>query len=238
MTHPLIGVSAWTRSIDTMLGTGRHHTLAVENVGAVIAAGGSVMICPPQPVDRAEDVVEAVDALVLSGGGDIGPERYGSSNQRSSDIDAERDGWELALVDAARRRGRPILGICRGLQVINVAMGGTLAQHVWGRSEHPDLEHRPGAGLASHDHRVRLDPTGRLARLFGEDERTVNSFHHQAVDRVGEGLRATATAGDGTVEGLESDDGLAVAVQWHPELMGPNEHGPLFADLLRRAGVS
>ena len=234
MSAPLIGVSAWTRTLHTSLGEGRHHTLAVENVDAVVAAGGAAVICPPQRPEHAPGVVGRIDALVLSGGGDVDPDSYGATNERSEEVDSDRDRWELALVDAALAVGTPILGICRGIQIVNVAMGGTLTQHLWGRDDHPPLDRSDGGALESHDHRVAMEAGSRLATILGPEPRIVNSYHHQGVDEVGSGLAVSATADDGTVEALESADAAVLGVQWHPELMSPDDHGPLFRDLLRR----
>jgi putative glutamine amidotransferase len=165
-----------------------------------------------------EELVSVIDGLVLSGGADINPARYGADpDPQLGETDDGRDDFEFALFAAARERGIPILGICRGAQLANVAMGGTLRQHV-GLDEgsgHPNWR-QPGDTVA---HDVACTPGSVIASLIGE-RRGVNSLHHQTLLTIGRGLSATAVAPDGVVEAVESDDGNLLAVQWHPEMLG------------------
>jgi putative glutamine amidotransferase len=149
--------------------------------------------------------------LLLPGGWDVDPALYGEEpDSNVGQIDRELDDTEVNLFRQAREGDIPVLGICRGQQVINVAMGGSLVQHLEG--------HEVRAFGRSHlAHRVEVDPTSELGRAVGQSEMQVNSLHHQAVGTLAPGLRQTATGEDGTVEGVESDDGLIVAVQCHPE---------------------
>jgi putative glutamine amidotransferase len=152
-----------------------------------------------------------VDGLLLPGGWDVDPMLYGEqSAEEVGQIDPELDQTELALLREARSGGLPVLGICRGQQVINVALGGTLFQHI------EDHEVR-ALGRAHLAHSVAVEPDSELGRAAGRPTIEVNSLHHQAVKSLAPGLRTTARGDDGTVEGLESDDGLIVAVQCHPE---------------------
>jgi putative glutamine amidotransferase len=171
-----------------------------------------------------DEVLDTVDGLILSAGGDVDPVRYGQdASPEVGGVDRARDVWELALLRAALDRGMPVLGICRGVQLINVAFGGTLVQHLPAVSE---LGHKDDARPVDDVHVVHVDPRSHLARVMGTTDFVqgrvgVNSMHHQAVDVVGEGLRAAAVAEDGTIEAIESVDGLPVfGVQWHPELLG------------------
>lgn len=179
-----------------------------------------------------------LDGLLLSGGADVTPSVYGAEPDGNGDYQALRDRLELELVHGARRRDLPVLGICRGLQLVNVAAGGTLHQHV---PDHARYDVDPDRRV----HEVRLEPESVLGALYGGTGATgrpedpggglrVNSLHHQTVDRVGRGLRVVARAADGTVEGLESDDGGVLAVQWHPEMLPTTE--PVFGWLVDRAG--
>ncbi|MEJ2861526.1 gamma-glutamyl-gamma-aminobutyrate hydrolase family protein [Actinomycetospora flava] len=169
--------------------------------GANVVAAGGLPLHVPGDVDPAA-VVERTDALVLTGGNDVDPARYGAvPDARTSSLEPGRDAFEIALLAAARERGRPVLAICRGIQLVNVAWGGTLHLHL---EEHAHTRR----------HEVTLTPGSVLAALHGPSA-TVNSLHHQGVDRVADGLTVTARAPDGLVEGLEAD-GL-VCVQWHPE---------------------
>ncbi len=182
---------------------------------AVVAAGGvPVGLSRDAPVEL---VVERMDGLLLSGGADIDPARYGE--ERAPDcgtVEEERDAWELELFEAARERGVPVFGVCRGIQLVNVACGGTLVQHL-----------QPGAGdghsrldVARHDvvHTVKFVPGSLAASLYGT-EIAVNSLHHQAVNEVGNGAIASGHSPDGTVEALEIPGSPVFAVQWHPEML-------------------
>jgi putative glutamine amidotransferase len=173
---------------------------------AVEAAGAEAVYLP---IGAAS--VAGLDGLLLPGGWDVDPARYGEeADERVGDIDPELDETEIRLFKEARERGLPVLGICRGQQVINVAMGGSLIQHLEG--------HEVRAFGRKHlAHAAAVDPASELGQAAGGREIQVNSLHHQAVGSVASGLKQTATGDDGTIEGLESDDGLIVAVQCHPE---------------------
>jgi putative glutamine amidotransferase len=173
---------------------------------AVAAAGA-------EPVDLVPGtkLLPAVDGLLLPGGWDVDPSFYGEKrDDKVQETDRELDETELSMFRQAREREIPVLGICRGQQVINVAMGGTLVQHLEGH-EVREL------GRSHLAHTIEVDPSSELGRAAGEDKVRVNSLHHQAIKRLGEGLHQSARGEDGTVEGVESDDGLIVAVQCHPE---------------------
>jgi putative glutamine amidotransferase len=173
---------------------------------AVEAAGAEAVYLPPGTLTIAD-----LDGLLLPGGWDVDPARYGEKpDPMTGDIDPDLDETEITLFKDAREKHIPILGICRGQQVINVAMGGSLIQHLEG--------HEVRAYGRKHlAHTAAVDPASELGRAAGGREIQVNSLHHQAVRSVASGLRQTATGDDGTVEGLESEDGLIVAVQCHPE---------------------
>lgn len=237
MTRPLIGITTWRRLIDTDLGTGRPaHSLGAEYAAPVDDAGGAVVLLPPTA--GTEEVLDRLDGLVLSGGEDVDPARYGAGPQEGGKHDPARDAFEIALARGARERRMPVLAICRGLQVSNVAFGGTLIADVLASADH-----RPAKGADEQlgaRHPLTIAAASRLAALYGTTARTVNTIHHQAVDRVAPGLRAVAWAPDGVVEALEADgDWPFWAVQWHPEkLIGPTEAAeeePLFAALVAAA---
>jgi putative glutamine amidotransferase len=173
---------------------------------AVEAAGAQAVYLPPGTAS-----VEDVDGLLLPGGWDVDPALYGEkADPKTGDIDPELDETEIRLFKLAREEHMPVLGLCRGQQVINVAMGGSLIQHLEG--------HEVRAFGRKHlAHTVEVDPESELGHAADGHQVKVNSLHHQAVRVVAPGLRQTATGDDGTIEGLESDDGLIVAVQCHPE---------------------
>jgi putative glutamine amidotransferase len=230
---PLIGLTCWERPFEPSYAAAeRTHMLSSTYTDSLVAAGATPILLPSIELDHIEEVIAAIDGLVITGGGDIDPSRYGAVNTDSAEIDGRRDAWELALVHAARLGGTPLLGICRGCQVLNVAMGGTLHQHLWGSESHPDLWNEDRTKLANGEHDVEL--SGVLADIYAGDTRTVNSLHHQSIDRLGDCLEVLATAPDGHVEGIGATDGWhALAVQWHPERLATD--ATLFTWITQRA---
>lgn len=192
---------------------------------AIVEAGGlpvhlTVEADPGRLADR-------LDGLVLPGGPDIDPRRYGHPPGESVFVDRVRDDFELALVGATLAAGKPILGICRGLQILNVHFGGTLVQHVAAHGVFDEPANH-------HAHVVSLDPGSTIGRLMG-DRLQVNSLHHQAVEVLGTELRAVGWAEDGVIEAVESREHRAVAVQWHAEKLDTRSTDPLFAWLVAEA---
>jgi putative glutamine amidotransferase len=215
---PVIGIS--TYATQAKWGSWDRAALLLPRsyADAVARAGAVPVLLPPLP--GIEHTLGRLDGLVLAGGGDIDPAEFGApAHPRTGGISAGRDRAELALVSAALRRGLPFLGICRGLQVLNVALGGTLHQHL------PDLVghdgHSPFAG-GYGPHQVSVAAGSQLAGILGPDASFgVPTHHHQAVDRLGRGLVASAWTADGVIEAVEfagqAAAGFALAVQWHPE---------------------
>jgi putative glutamine amidotransferase len=203
-------------------------------VDAVSLAGGLPLLLPTLEPSRVGDALDAVDAVLLSSGGDVDPACYGQQpSEHLYGVDGTRDAWELALVEAALRRAVPVLAICRGAQVLNVARGGTLLQDL---PSVTDAMHRDAERFAEVVHPVELDADSRVAHVMGGHQVGVNTLHHQAVDRIGSGLRVVGRAADGTIEAIETDDGSAVlGVQWHPELLTHHdEHLALFTWIVAR----
>lgn len=189
----------------------------------VLEAGG-LPVNVPLDADPA-DYLPHLSGVVLTGGADVAPGRYGQDADGNGGYEPERDELELALLDGALASDLPVLGICRGLQLINIHAGGDLHQHV---PEHSRYDVRPSTTV----HAVTTEPGSTLHGLFGPDVE-VNSLHHQTVDVVGRGLTVTARSDDDTVEGLEIDGRPVVAVQWHPEMMSSRD--PLFVWLVEQA---
>jgi putative glutamine amidotransferase len=232
VTGPLIGVPGYSSRSE--------GDIPSSYLAAVAHAGGEPIPIPFNlDLDALRRLFDRVDGLLLTGGGDIDPRLYGAaSSPLLRDVDPGRDRTELTLACWAIEGDKPILGICRGLQVINIAIGGTLIQDI--ATEIPgalphDLPDESAGDLA---HRVEAAPGSVLETIARARIVEVNSSHHQAVDRIAGGLRVSATAPDGVVEAIEAP-GLryAVAVQWHPErLRGRPESDGLFAGLTRVAG--
>jgi putative glutamine amidotransferase len=230
--RPRIGISSYGRA-------GERQTFSVpcEYVDVVRAAGGVPLILPPVEGEIPE-ALEAVSGLILPGGGDVDPAHYGGAHHEANyGISSERDRFELALARAALARPElPVLCICRGMQLLNVALGGDLIAHI------PDhfgdhVVHRDPKRLPV-PHPVRIDPESRLARILGATDIVVQSVHHQAVRRLGKGLRAVAWSADGVVEAIESErHPFVLGLQWHPELDALSDAQPLrlFAELISRA---
>ena len=201
---------------------------------AVQEAGGVPVLLAPQLDDAARGGLwRLLDGVVLTGGGDVDPARFGQSRHPTvSDVSDARDTLEIDLTHYALEHRLPLLAICRGIQVLNVALGGTLHQDIASDFE-PSIVHSQKERRHQPTHRVKLEDGTRLARILGASEVEVNSFHHQALARLGEGLRAVAWSPDGIVEGVEMAEarGLVIGVQWHPEdLVG---HDPAARNLFR-----
>jgi len=215
--RPLIGLTTYLQRAQTGVWDVRASFLPDIYLQGVVRAGGIATLLPPQTVDVgiAARVLDGVDGLIITGGRDVDPGTYDHEPHPATDKPArDRDDWEFALLDEALRRGMPVLGICRGAQVLNVALGGTLHQHL------PDLLGHTGHQLGNAEFStssVRTVEGSRLAGLIGE-EAAVRCYHHQGIDRLGAGLTISARDADGVVEAVElAGDDFVVAVQWHPE---------------------
>ena len=216
----------------------REMALGLTYMKAVEAAGGLPVVIPPLELEAVEPLLDRLSGICLSGGPDLDPEAYQERRHpRLGPVEPELDRFELALARAADVRGLPILAVCRGAQALNVARGGSLHQHL------PD---RPGTTIAHRQtqsgerttHSVEIAPGSLLARVMRRTRARVNSFHHQGVRRLGAGLRATAWAPDGVIEGIEAPARpFVLGVQWHAEtLTARREHAALFEALVAAAG--
>jgi putative glutamine amidotransferase len=238
VTSPRIGISGVVRTWDEADRTG----VNAAYVRAVLAAGGVPLVLSPLlGASLAGYALEGIDGLLLSGGEDIDPSWYGAEpSPLLSPPSRERDLFELALFAVARQRQLPILGICRGIQLINVALGGTLFQDL--PSERPGgVQHRPERPRDVRTHRVRITPGSRAAEALGLTSLSVNSSHHQAIRDLAPGLCASGWTDDELIEAVESPRGepWLLAVQWHPEEMFREDRAPehgLFSTLVQEAG--
>ena len=224
--HPLIGVTSGRRMVPSTKGETRATVLYTTYTTMVRRAGGIPVILTPGPGEEAEGVIAQLDGLLLSGGGDVDPAHYGGdAHETVYGVDPTRDDYELALARTARERRLPTLAICRGMQIANVAFGGTLIEDI-PTSEPSALQHRvPGQGTIEPQHSVTLEPDSAVARALGEGNVEVNTIHHQALRVVADGFRVVGRAPDGMIEAIEPLDGAwpMWGVQWHPEYLGAND---------------
>jgi len=218
--RPVLGLTTYLQQAQTGVWDVRAGFLPAIYIDGVNLAGGIAALLPPQPVDAevASRVLDGLDGLIITGGRDVDPSTYGQQPHPATDEavgdNRQRDAFEFALVDGAIRRGMPVLGICRGAQVINVALGGSLHQHL------PDVightHHQQGNAVFATS-AVRIVPGTRLAALIGESS-DAQCYHHQAIDRLGDGLIISAQDSDGVIEAVEIPGGnFVLGVQWHPE---------------------
>jgi gamma-glutamyl-gamma-aminobutyrate hydrolase PuuD len=211
MKRPLIGITTYVEPASWGAWTLESALVPYDYVRAVERAGGRAVLVPPDD-DGSEELLDALDGLIFSGGNDLAPESYGAeADPATTGTNPARDSGELALLTAALERDLPVLAICRGAEVLNVARGGGLVQHL------PDVVghegHRAVVGEFS-EHTVRVDPASRIESAPG----AVKSHHHQGLGRLGDGLREIAWADDGVVEAVEDPEKpFLVGVLWHPE---------------------
>ena len=239
---PRIGITPSPAEDVFPHGTFHRNALSINYSDAVEAAGGIPLILPPQQSGNVSAILDALDGVLLSGGGDVRPALYGDEtvHPKTYGLHDLRDGFEVALVHEAIARDMPVLCICRGIQVLNVALGGTLIQDVadqWGT----DIEHRQrerGIEASEPSHTVEAEPDSLLARVYGTTTIATNSFHHQALRDVSPELVAIGRAPDGIVESVERPGShWVLGVQWHPEMMfrAHAEHLRPFAALVLAA---
>ena len=215
MRRPVIGICAAVEQVTWGPWELQAALMPMPYLLAVQRAGGIALLLPPDPLleQEPDELLDMLDGLMMAGGTDIGPSSYGAAAEPETKSGYEgRDSFELALARRALERDMPLLGVCRGMQLLNVAAGGTLVQHLADTDKH---RHTPGV---FGDHGVRLEPGSLAARATGAAESAVKSHHHQGVERLGEGLEATGWDEDGTVEAIEMPErGFALGVLWHPE---------------------
>jgi putative glutamine amidotransferase len=227
--RPIVGITSYAEEVTWGAWVEPSAVVPLAYVRAVEHAGGRPLVVPPSE-DGIEETLGVLDGIVFSGGSDLHPELYDADpHPETTDVREERDRAELALLSAALERDMPVLAVCRGSQVLNVARGGDLVQHLPEIVGHERHKHKPGE---FSDHEVRLDVETRVGGLLGE-RAPVKSHHHQGFGRIGEGLREVGWADDGTVEALEDPaKRFVVGVLWHPE---EGEDFALFEALVEQA---
>ena len=226
---PIIGITAYAEKARWGVWDIPTALIPLSYVDAITHAGGCALLVPPSDA-AVEETLDALDGLIFSGGSDLDPATYGAEpHPETTGIRPDRDRSELALMQAALARDLPILAVCRGFEVMNVARGGDLVQHLPDVVGHEHHKHTPGV---FSDHDVKVDEASKLGALLGH-RAPVKSHHLQGIGTLGDGLRAVAWADDGTVEGLEDPSrGFALGVLWHPE---EGEDFALFKGLVEEA---
>ena len=219
MTTPVIGLSTYRTRTQMTTYDGEQAVIPAQYIDAITRAGGTVFLLPPQPItaERARHVIGLLDGLILAGGEDVNPKRYGQiAGPHTQDCVDVRDDFEDALLSAALEDSLPVLGMCRGAQLMNVHFGGTLHQHL------PDVlghsRYSPEDGSFAPEE-ITISPGSRISGIFA-GETTVTGYvgHHQAIDQLGQGLLVTARGFDGVVQAIEIEGHpFGLAVQWHPE---------------------
>jgi putative glutamine amidotransferase len=231
---PRILLTCWRRPLPTYLGERTILDTLDPAYAARVADAGGLPLVVSRPADHAlDDVLAIADGLLLTGGGDVDPASYGAETENADDPDAGADEWELALISAARERGLPTLAICRGAQLLAVAHGGRLAQHLSAAGGHRELDGLAPEQILAARHDVSVLAGSRVRRALGDRDRVaVNTIHHHEIADAGE-LQVTATAPGGVIEAVEPrTDWACVGVQWHPEKMREPEQTGLFAQLI------
>ncbi len=243
MERPLIGVTTSevrraerTRPLPEGEPPQHEMALGMPYVRALARAGAVPVVLPPLPAEAIPALLAPLQGVCLSGGPDLDPAAYGARPMPElGPTEPTLDAFELEVARVADEMGLPIFGICRGAQALNVVRGGTLFQHLPAVTDH-SVDHRQTDPGWSETHEVHVEPGSRLAEILGIETGGVNSFHHQAVDRLGRGLRAVAWAPDGTIEGIEDTNGrLVIGVQWHAETLENSPHPRLFEALVAAA---
>ena len=231
---PIIGITATLKEdVDTVAERplGRFVRSDLDYVEGVAGAGGAPVVLPPVGDESsAEALIHSLDGLLLSGGSDLDPGYYGEEPVPELGVTLpERDAFEMALVGLALRRGMPVFGICRGMQVLNVALGGTLYQDLPSQWEQDPLKHRQDTPKWQPTHEVRVSEGSYIAEVMGRESVKVNSYHHQGIRDLAEGLIVTGRSSDGVIEAVEAEDlseRWLLGVQWHAEAMrgaGPQQ---------------
>jgi putative glutamine amidotransferase len=239
MARPVIGICTALERARWSVWDQQAYLLPRSYIDTVQREGGIALMLPPdERVEREpDDVLDIIDGLILAGGADIDPATYGAAaHAETRGTVPERDGFELALARRALERDIPLLGVCRGMQLMNVATGGTLLQHL--PESHGHHEHRRNPGtFDGADHDVRLQDGSLAARAAGEAVHATKSHHHQGIDRLGEGFEVTGwSVIDDLPEAFEAPDRrFALGVQWHPEA---DEHSRLIAALVQEAAAA
>jgi putative glutamine amidotransferase len=217
---PVIGITTWRRDLPNFTGENDLYTLHVEYQRAVTEAGGLPVLLPHAPITDLIQYLDLLDALIVTGGGDVNPVFYGAENTgQSVGIRNDADQFEIGLIREAANRNIPTLGVCRGHQILQVSFGGKLMQDIYDRyPNHPRMGKEPPHTHLKHP--VIIERGSLLDEIYQTDKLIVNSLHHQCVAAVGKGFKAIGWSSDGMIEAAQSEtEWLAFGIQWHPEML-------------------
>lgn len=234
---PVVGITSWKRRLETYYGPDTLQTLSAYYTDSVTNAGMTPLMYPASldPSD-APQLVGLVDGVLISGGDDVDPTTYDAENTDSRNVSPAVDRFEVAVVEAAREQDKPVLAICRGLQLLNVAFGGTLNQEVTSEGGVHELIGRDHEEMNARRHVVTFEPDSILAGMYRTTEAKVNTLHHQGVSRLADELIVEGRTDDGLIEAARySGDWWALGVQWHPERL-EGDHQEIFAEFRRAIG--
>lgn len=225
--NPLIGVTSWRRTVETPIGPDELQAVSSSYTDTLISHDMTPLVLPAgQSPHEAARLIEMIDGLLITGGDDLDPATYGQEVTESRQYIRASDDFEVALVRAARAANKPLLAICRGFQLLNVALGGTLHQEIIDEDSvhgRPDDDWRE---IVERRHLVRFEPGSTIGNLYGSSEAKVNTLHHQGVDRLAEGVTVEAIAEDGLIEAFKCNGSWwALGMQWHPERLEGIHHG-------------
>lgn len=231
---PLVGITSWKRRLETFYGPDTLQTLSTHYTDSLVAAGMTPVMFPAAlETADADRLVATVDGVLLSGGDDVDPVSYGADNTDSKRASTEVDAFEIAVVGAAQAQGKPVLAVCRGLQLLNVALGGTLRQEVTSEGDVHDSISDDHEEMNARRHVVRFESGSLLEGIYGRSETKVNTLHHQGLDRLADDLVVEGHSDDGLVEAARfSGDWWVLGVQWHPERLD-GDHQRIFAEFKR-----
>lgn len=204
---------------------------------AIVKAGGIPILLPSEGIPHINRLITKIDGLLLSGGGDVDPALFGEEPHRHlGNVTPERDHFEFQLAKAMLQGEKPMLGICRGMQVINIAAGGNIYQDIYSQCQAPILQHSQRAPAQHASHFIQLEKGSILQSIMGEKSVKVNSYHHQAVKDVPDPFVVSARSSDGIIEAIESSTHrFVVGVQWHPEALRDAYSSKLFAEFIKES---
>ncbi|UGS39069.1 gamma-glutamyl-gamma-aminobutyrate hydrolase family protein [Capillimicrobium parvum] len=230
--RPRIAITPWRRVVPTYLAERTVLDALDPAYSERVADAGALPMIVPRAGASAAEALDGFDGLLLSGGGDVDPSTYGAAPENVADADPAADAWELELVREARSRELPVLGVCRGAQLLAVAAGGRLAQRLPAVAAHRDIAELTPEEILAERHPVELAEGSRVRAIFGAGRVDVNTIHHHAIADAGT-LAVTGRAAGGLVEAIEGDGPFLVGVQWHPEKMSEPDQRLLFEAFVR-----